>query len=180
MDRHVVVLESVGITIQMPSVRIINETTIPVPPSPAFQSTSPTLAIWTRSASVELRSSNGGVFITVEIPLTGWRSSLQPRFSYPVRICLDAEASNLIPYNTRSRYKLIAIGSGCRVEGLELRNYGPERLLGGKIYEDRITDFIVMLVVRVEDHYERRGLGIVAVPIWWEQAETSMEWIKLK
>jgi hypothetical protein len=85
----------------------------------------------------------------------------------------------LIPYSTRSRYKLIAIGSGYRVEHEELRNYGPERPLGEEIYEDRITDFIVMLVVRVEDHYERRGLGVVPAPVWWD-AETLVEWIKLK
>jgi hypothetical protein len=90
MDHHVVVLERVGVTISMPSLRRIVETTIPVPPPPAFQSISPTLVIRARSASVELRSSDGDVFITVEIPLIGWRSSLQRPSSHSVRIYLDA------------------------------------------------------------------------------------------
>lgn len=42
------------------------------------------------------------------------------------------------------------------------------------------TDFVVMLVVKVDGHYERRGMAVVETSIWYSDLKGEIEWTVLR
>jgi hypothetical protein len=43
------------------------------------------------------------------------------------------------------------------------------------------TDFVVMLVVKVDGHYERRGMAVVETSIWYsDDLKGEIEWTILR
>lgn len=73
-------------------------------------------------------------------------------------------------------YKLIAVSCGDSSPIFEFSDGTVERVLGLEP-----TDFVVMLVVNVDGHYERRGMAVVETSIWYsDDLKGEIEWTILR
>ncbi|CZR53560.1 uncharacterized protein PAC_03439 [Phialocephala subalpina] len=159
-------------------------------------------------ASPDVGSTTPGIYLLTESVNLGIGSDLDKSpYDDPARLNLrivgggtvSISLDGPITFNGKEHlYKLIVVGCGSRPNSrpefeerapISLRTIGRvplgHRAKGGKKWDigiEEVTDFIVMLVMRLGSHYERRGMAVVDAN-WWNRfalKQGQMEWILLR